>query len=78
MHPEFIEIGLPEDKVIEEASEVIKAICKAKRFGLENFNPYDPEKITNKQKILEEMDDLSHAIDTYKLELKEWSYDNEY
>ena len=76
MDPKYCNIGLWEDKVIEEASELItelskliKAIIKAKRFGLENFNPHKPGK-TNQERILEEMNDLKYALNIYEKELR--------
>ena len=68
MDPNYCDIGLWEDKVIEEASEVIKAICKAKRFGLKNCNPHKPGR-SNRQEILSEMLDLEYALAEYKQEL---------
>ena len=57
----FEAFGMPEDKVIEECSEVIKSICKAKRFGWKNYHPSRPE-TCNAQEILNEVDDLRRAI----------------
>lgn len=75
MNTKYCDIGLWEDKVIEEASELItelstliKAIIKAKRFGLENRNPHKPDK-TNRERIIEEIDDLNYAINYYVMEL---------
>ena len=36
MDERFVNIGKAEDKVIEECAEVIQAIVKIKRFGLNN------------------------------------------
>lgn len=42
----------------EECSEVIKEINKALRFGLDDFNPKDPNKIPTRDKIEAELIDL--------------------
>ena len=69
MHLKYCNIGLWEDKVIEEASEVIKAIIKAKRFGLNNYHPTKRPKVINKEEILSEIKDLRYALDAYEKEL---------
>lgn len=68
-------IGKIEDRVIEECSELIKAICKAKRFGWSNYHPkYDSincilPKRSNLDRVAEECADtlkntkeLLHAL----------------
>jgi len=42
MNKKYKDIGDPLDKLSEEASEVIHAVCKAKRFGLKNYHPSTP------------------------------------
>ena len=39
MHEKYKHIGEVEDRVIEECAELIKAITKAKRFGITNTHP---------------------------------------
>lgn len=65
MNEKYIDIGELDDKVIEEASEVIKAICKIKRFGLLNFHPKHPER-NNLTDVLDEIVDLRYALDRYE------------
>ena len=55
--PKYKNIGEPETKVQEECSEVIKAICKAQRFGWFNYHP-DDIGYNNICRIEDEMDDL--------------------
>ncbi len=61
-HPDFKHIGSPSIKVIEECSELIKAVCKAERFGFLNHHPDRPEK-TNRDEIRAEMDDVVEAFE---------------
>lgn len=42
----------------EECSEVNKECMKALRFGLDDHNPKDPNKLSNRKKIEQEMHDL--------------------
>lgn len=69
MHEEWKNMGLVEDKVIEEASEVIQAICKIKRFGMYNYHPDKPNE-TNINRLLDEINDLEEILKEYKEELK--------
>jgi hypothetical protein len=57
----FEAFGSPEDKVIEECSEVIKAICKGKRFGWKNYHP-DRPMVSNANDVLAEFDDLRRVM----------------
>ncbi len=66
--PKFENIGTPQDKVIEEIGEVLKAIGKVRRFGLENFHPDRPDS-TNKKELEEELHDLMDACQKYLKEL---------
>lgn len=71
-HPDYENIGSPYDRVIEECSEVIKAICKAKRFGIENWHPDTPE-INNAHQILMEISDLRKVMDFLEPILKKYA-----
>lgn len=42
MDDKYKNIGEVEDRLIEECSELIQSICKAKRFGWDNFHPDRP------------------------------------
>lgn len=45
-------------QLAEECNETAKECMKALRFGLDDHNPKDPEKKTNRLKIEEELSDL--------------------
>ncbi len=62
--PKYSHIGEKDDKVIEECSELIKAICKAKRFGIDDHHPVKLK--TNRELILEEMADVEQRIADYR------------
>jgi len=70
MDNKYKDIGKLDDKVIEECAEVIHAICKAKRFGLDNWHPDTPN-INNAKLICNEINDLLDSITTYIEWLKE-------
>ena len=57
---------MPEDRVIEECSELIQIICKAKRFGYTSYNPDDPERLPNYHLICNEIEDVLDTIKEYK------------
>lgn len=48
----------------EEAAEVIQAVTKIQRWGMQSFNPELPveERQTNEEKLVEEIEDLNYAI----------------
>lgn len=60
--PRFKNIGSPSIKVIEECSELIKAVCKAERFGYLNHHPDRPTR-TNRDEIRSEMEDVVEAFE---------------
>jgi NTP pyrophosphatase (non-canonical NTP hydrolase) len=57
--------------VVEECGEVLAAIGKAQRWGLESFNPEIPieERVTNRDWILRELIDLKAGIDKLRKDL---------
>lgn len=65
MKKQFEAFGSPQNGVIEECSEVIKAICKAERFGYRNYHP-DTPRICNADEILSELDDLQIRINEFR------------
>ncbi|AZV02195.1 hypothetical protein Arno18_10 [Pectobacterium phage Arno18] len=44
-------------KVIEEASEVIKEAAKIQQFGMDSFNPHEPD-VLNRERLVAELKDL--------------------
>jgi len=64
MNPQFIKYGTPLIKLIEECSEVIHALCKADRFGLDDYHP--DTKIINRNSINSEINDLQIAIKNFQ------------
>ena len=55
--------------LIEEASEVIKDASKILRFGENNYQPEDPNKKTNLDRLKEEVADLRSILALLDLEL---------
>ena len=55
-------IGTPIIKAIEECSELIHILCKAERFGLENYHPDDKTKTTNRLLIIREVSDVYKSL----------------
>jgi hypothetical protein len=71
MHPLFSKIGEIEDRVIEECSELIKDICKAKRFGYFNFHPFKKSSPSNIKNIKLEIIDIMYVLKEYQNYLQE-------
>jgi hypothetical protein len=67
MNSDFYKIGHIEDCLIEECSELIQAICKAKRFGLDNWHPVT--KVKNRDQIMLEIMDVESRLKQYKNEI---------
>jgi hypothetical protein len=64
MNQKYSQYGTPIIKLIEECSEVIQALCKAERFGLDHEHPKEHK--TNRKLIVSEIKDLEIAIKNYK------------
>jgi NTP pyrophosphatase (non-canonical NTP hydrolase) len=62
--PKYKHIGHIEDKLVEELSELIKAIMKARRFGYFDYHPNTPD-ISNLQKIMMEIEDVTDRMEEY-------------
>ena len=69
MDKRYAHIGSVEDRVIEECSELIQAICKSTRFGLDTSR-CDDLKRTNRKDILYEIADVRRVIDELEGKLK--------
>lgn len=59
-HPEYKNVGDPAMRLVEECSELIKAVCKGQRFGWGNHHPDCPD-IDNLQDVDAEMTDVIEA-----------------
>lgn len=66
MHNEFIKYGTPSVKLIEECSELIKAVCKGERFGYDDVNPLVKDSKTNRENLYLEIADVELAIKNFK------------
>ncbi len=62
--PEYQYVGNIDQRLIEECAELIKAICKAERFGYDNFHPKRPggSEENNKTDILKEIKDVRRLL----------------
>lgn len=58
-HPEYKNVGDPLDRLIEEASGVIQAAIKIKRFGIDNYHPVTL--LNNGKALADEVKDLNDA-----------------
>jgi len=67
--PNYMEIGTPEDRCIEECAELIKILCKVKRFGWDNFHPDHPD-VSNRILVLQEIEDVERLCGEIKEALR--------
>jgi hypothetical protein len=65
-NPKYKTRGTPEIRLIEECSELIQMLCKAKRFGWSNYHPDDAAKIQNFDLVLNEIKDVEQSIGDFK------------
>ena len=66
--PKFKSIGNITTRMIEEAAEIIKSVCKAERFGWLNHHP-DRPKTTNYDEVCAEIQDLNDIFEELKSRL---------
>lgn len=58
-HPKYKHIGDPAIRLIEECSELIKAVCKGERFGWWNYHP--ERSANNFDDLMAEMEDVKET-----------------
>lgn len=49
-------------KIAEEAGEIAKEALKAQQFGLESYHPDDPARVTNRERLISELNDLLAVV----------------
>jgi len=79
--PKFRDIGSPVIRVIEESSELAKALCdlihilcKTERFGWFNFHPDTPER-TNWEQVRAGMSDVVEACERLEVQMRQIKFD---
>lgn len=72
MNARYEKYGLPEDHVIEECSELIKAIIKCRRFGNKSRHPR--KKVMNYKLVLDEMKDVEKTIRRLRKQMRKKGY----
>lgn len=70
-YPDTIEQKL--GYLIEECGEVLEAVGKTQRWGLNSYNPElsSEQRETNREWILRELNDLEQAIQIVRVAIKE-------
>ena len=56
----YLLIGPVDTRLIEECSELIHALCKAQRFGVDHSHPYEEK--SNRERIIDEINDVERLI----------------
>ncbi len=73
-HPDYVNIGTPMTKVIEECSELIQSLCKVDRFGW--FNHHPETKVVNIDQVESEMNDVVEAIEKLEVQIRQIKHDH--
>lgn len=47
--------------LMEECGEVVQIVGKILRHGYESYNPYDKDKVTNRELLMKELGDVENA-----------------
>lgn len=50
----------------EECAEVIQIISKIRRFGINSFHPEDPNRLSNRERLVAELGDVKALVDLIK------------
>lgn len=69
MHKEFVKYGTPTINLAEECCELAQVCMKIERFGLDDWNPLKKKKVTNRQRLMDEIADVEEGIK----KVKEWA-----
>jgi len=72
--PQFRNVGKVADRTIEECSELIKELCKARRFGWDNWHPKEPKKL-NVKRVYDEIQDVKSVIDELEMSILKGPYE---
>jgi len=67
-NPKYKHIGDPAIRLIEECSELIKIVCKGRRFGWDSH--YPDREIDNESEMDAEMKDVIEAYDDLKKRIR--------